>query len=365
MQKNGMQGVFSIGRVQTPTLYLIYQRNKEIEQFISKPFYELYANFTHAKGTYRGKYTKHFDSELELDEFKKKNQLIDNSKGLIVEVKTEEKKTYAPKLFSLSDLQATANKKLGYDALETLKIVQDLYEKKLVSYPRTDSNYIGRPEFEYLKENLSNYLSLVGESIEKPQLHENKRYVDGSKVQEHYSIIPTKTVANLDKLAEKEKSMYKLILYRTLAIFEKPYVYDETNITTTINTVPFKTTRKVEKELGWKKLYIKEKKDSKEIEPTLPNVLMNDTVISNPETKKGLTQPPKYYTEGTLITAMKNVGGSSDTKENKDILKETEGIGTEATRANVIETLKKTRIYYCSKEKYPCYRKGKNTLRDY
>lgn len=341
MQKNGMQGVFSIGRVQTPTLYLIYQRNKEIEEFVSKPFYELYANFTHEKGAYKGKYTKRFNSELELDEFKEKNQLIDNSKGLIAEVKTEEKKTYAPKLFSLSDLQATANKKFGYGASETLKIVQGLYEKKLVSYPRTDCNYIGHPEFEYLKKNLSKYLSLLGESIEEPQLNENKRYVDGGKVQEHYAVIPTKTVANLDKLAGKEKSMYKLILYRTLAIFEKPYVYDETKITTTINTVPFKTTGKVEKELGWKKLYIKEKKGNKEIEPTLPNVLMNDTVMSKPETKKGLTQPPKYYTEGTLITAMKNVGGSSDTKENKDILKETEGIGTEATRANVIETLKK------------------------
>ena len=138
--------------------------------------------------------------------------------------------------------------------------------------------------------------------------------------------------------------MYKFILYRTVAIFEKPYVYDETNITTTINTVPFKMTRKVEKELGWEKLYIKEKKDTKEIELTLPNVLMNDTVMTKPETKKGLTQPPKHYTEGTLITAMKNVGGSSDNKENKDILKETEDIGTEATRANVIESLKNKSI---------------------
>lgn len=262
MQKNGMQGVFSIGRVQTPTLYLIHQRNKEIEQFISKPFYELFANFTHEKGIYRGKHTKRFDNEIELNEFKENNQLTDNSKGLIEEVKTEEKKTYAPKLFSLSDLQATANKKFGYGASETLKVVQDLYEKKLVSYPRTDCNYIGSPEFDYLKKNLSNYLNLV-EEITEPQLDENKRYVDGKKVQEHYSIIPTRTLAKLDKLTDKEKSMYKLILYRTLAIFEKPYVYDETNITTTINTIPFKTTGKVEKELGWKKLYTKEKNDNK------------------------------------------------------------------------------------------------------
>uniref|UniRef100_UPI00344D5A17 DNA topoisomerase n=1 Tax=Carnobacterium sp. TaxID=48221 RepID=UPI00344D5A17 len=99
-----MQGVFSISRVQTPTFYLIYQRNKEIEQFISKLFYELYANITHKKGIYRGRYNKHFDNEIELNEFKENNQLIDNPKGLIEEVKTEEKKTYAPNLFSLSDL---------------------------------------------------------------------------------------------------------------------------------------------------------------------------------------------------------------------------------------------------------------------
>lgn len=342
MQKNGMQGVFSIGRVQTPTLYLIYQRNKEIDQFISKPFYELYANFKHGNGSYKGKYAGRFNNEEELNDFKEKNNLTNHLPGNVEEVKTEEKKIYAPKLFSLSDLQATANKTLGYGASETLKIMQGLYEKKVVSYPRTDCNYIGSPEFEYLKGNLSNYLNLVGETIESPQLSENKRYVDGKKVQEHYSIIPTRTLPNLEKLTDKERNIYNLVLYRTLAIFEKPYVYDETKITTTIHTVPFKTTGKIEKELGWKKLYAKEKNDNKEdIETTLPNVLKNDPVDSKLETKKGMTQPPKHYTEGTLITAMKNVGGTSDNKENKDILKETEGIGTEATRANVIETLKK------------------------
>ena len=337
MQKNGMEGVFSIGRVQTPTLFLIYQRNKEIEEFISKPFYELYSNFTHEKGEYQGKYSDRFNTIEELDNFKEKNKL-EESKGIVEEVITEEKKIYPPKLFSLSDLQSAANKVFGLGASETLKIMQSLYEKKIVSYPRTDSNYIGIPEFDYLKSNLSNYLNLVGEVIELPQLSENKRYVDGSKVQEHYSIIPTRTLPDLTKLNDNERKIYEMVLYRTLAIFEVPYIYDETKITTKVNDISFKTTGKIEKEIGWKRLI---KEDNKNKDTPLPNVSKSDNVDSDLETKKGKTSPPKYYTEGTLITAMKNIGRISEDEENKDILKETEGIGTEATRANVIETLKK------------------------
>ena len=343
MQKNGMKGVFSIGRVQTPTLYLIYQRNKEIEQFVSKPFYELYARFSHEKGAYQGKYAGRFDSEQALEEFKEKNKLIDKAQGRIKAVKTEEKKQFAPKLFSLSDLQATANKRFNYGASESLKIVQGLYEKKVISYPRTDTNYIGSPEFDYLKSSLPSYLNLMNETIDEPQLEENKRYVNGEKVQEHYGIIPTRTLPKLESLSQKERNIYELIMYRTLSIFEKPYIYDETTIETTVNDILFKTTGKVEKVIGWKKFFKKEKKTNgtKEENQTLPSVSKGDTVDNKFYSKEGKTQPPKYYTEGTLITAMKNVGRDSENEENKVILKETEGIGTEATRANVIETLKK------------------------
>ncbi|WP_227004443.1 type IA DNA topoisomerase [Jeotgalibaca porci] len=343
MQKNGMKGVFSIGRVQTPTLYLIYQRNKEIAAFVSKPFFELYGNFRHEKGVYQGKYAERFDSEADLEAFKEKHSLSDSLPGQITSVKTEEKKQYAPKLFSLSDLQAVANKRFNYGASETLKIVQGLYEKKLISYPRTDTNYIGRPEFDYLKTSLSSYLNLVKETIDDPQLKENKRYVNGAKVQEHYAIIPTRTLPQLAKLSQKERNMYELILYRTLSIFEKPYVYDETTIETTVHAVLFKTTGKVEKTMGWRKFYKhkKESTQSKEANQTLPAVKEGEAVVSHFLAKEGKTQPPKYYTEGTLITAMKNVGRDAEDEDNKVILKETEGIGTEATRASVIETLKK------------------------
>ncbi|MDN6389939.1 MAG: DNA topoisomerase 3 [Lactococcus lactis] len=363
MQQNGMQGVFSIGRVQTPTLYLIYQRNKEIEAFISKPFYELFGNFTHEKGSYQGKYTKRFESPEELTIFREEHQL-DESKGVIDEVTTEEKSIQAPRLFSLSDLQSTANKNYGYSPAETLKIMQTLYEKKVLSYPRTDSHYIGSPEFEYLKNNLSAYLSMVREEIEHPQLTENKRYVNGKKVQEHYAIIPTRTLPDLSKLAVKERKMYELVLYRTLAIFEKAYVYDKTTIITKVNTIDFKTTGKIEKELGWKRLI---KEDHKKEDTPLPNVLKDERVESKLEVKKGKTTPPKYYTEGTLITAMKNVGRSQEEDADKEILRETEGIGTEATRANVIETLKHQEYINIQKKNILVIEKGKTlctTIKD-
>lgn len=336
MQKNGMKGAFSIGRVQTPTLYLIYKRNMEIKNFISEAFFELYSNFNHKEGSYIGKYENRFSNIADLNNFIEKNK-IDNKKGIIEEVIIEEKKNYPPKLFSLSDLQSFINKEFGYGASETLEIIQSLYEKKIVSYPRTDCNYIGSPEFNYLKENLNKYLSLVSEEIKDPKLDEDKRYVNGKKVQEHYAIIPTKTIPKIEKLSEKEKNIYKTILYRTICIFESPYIYDETTIITKINNVDFKTIGKIEKSLGWKRLI---KDNDKEEDKPLPSVLKGDNVNSELDTKEGKTSPPKHYTEGTLISAMKNVGRTLENEENKDILKETEGIGTEATRANVIETLK-------------------------
>lgn len=339
MQNHGMDGVFSIGRVQTPTLFLIYQRQQEIENFVKKPFFELYAHFNHQQGNYTGKYKQRFNTEEELDEFKNQNQLNNDMQGLITDVTKEEKQTFAPKLFSLSDLQSEANKKLNLGASETLKIAQSLYEKKYTSYPRSDSNYIGSPEFNYLKGNLDNYLSLVGLEIAEPQLEENKRYVNSAKVAEHYAIIPTKTIPNLEKLTENERKIYQLILLRTLAIFEKPYRYEETTILTNTNDIEFKTTGKVEIDKGFKRL-IKDDKDNKDKAEVLPAVAKSDMVTSNFETKQGETKPPKPYTEGTLLTAMKNVGRSMEEENDQDILKETEGIGTEATRASIIENIK-------------------------
>lgn len=316
----------------------------------------MYATFTHSNGKYKGKYKERFDTLENLDGFKETNQLEQAENAEVTNVKVEEKRQYAPKLFSLSDLQSFANKRFKYSADKTLSIAQKLYEKKVLSYPRSDTNYIGSPEFDYLKSNLSRYLELVGVGISEPQLNENKRYVDGSKVQEHYAIIPTKTLPKLSDVTKDEKNIYLLVLYRTLAIFEKPYIYDETTIDTAINQVLFQSKGKTEKERGWKRLYKQEEKDK--YDPLLPEVTVNDSVAFALETKEGKTQPPNYYTEGTLLTAMKHVGRAMDDKGSKDILKETEGIGTEATRASIIETLKKQDYITISKSKIYVTEKG-------
>lgn len=175
----------------------------------------MYATFTHSNGKYKGKYKERFGTLENLDGFKETNQLEQAENAEVTNVKVEEKRQYAPKLFSLSDLQSFANKRFKYSADKTLSIAQKLYEKKVLSYPRSDTNYIGSPEFDYLKSNLSRYLELVGVGISEPQLNENKRYVDGSKVQEHYAIIPTKTLPKLSDVTKDEKNIYLLVLYRT------------------------------------------------------------------------------------------------------------------------------------------------------
>lgn len=334
----GIQETFSIGRVQTPTLNLIYQRNKTIDNFISNDFYEIEAEFKHDNGTYIGKFKQRFNSLSDLNEFIVTNLDQSDKQAIIKNVTSEKKNIHAPNLFSLSDLQSLANKKYKYSADKTLTIVQKLYENEILSYPRTDSNYIGTPEFDYLKKNLDRYLELINETIETPLLHENKRYVDSNKVKEHYAIIPTSTLPKLEKLDKDEKNIYLMVLYRTLAIFEKPYEYQETKIETVINQIVFFTSGKVKISDGWKRLISDTTEDQNKI---LPLVTINDLLPYQLITKNGKTTPPKYYTEGTLIVAMKNVSKDISDIENKGVLRKIEGIGTEATRASIIETLKK------------------------
>lgn len=342
MQRHGIGGVFSIGRVQTPTLNLIYQRNQEISHFVSKPFFELYGDFYPEQGPYQGKYAERFDTLPDLEAFLAQHHIDPLSKANLArvqDIKVEKKTQYAPRLFSLSDLQAAANKRYKYSAAQTLSIAQSLYEKKVLSYPRTDTNYIGTPEFNYLTANLDRYLNLVNETIPSPQTAANKRYVNGAKVQEHYAIIPTKTLPDLSKLSPDERHIYLRVLYRTIAMFETPYLYEETTIMTTINEVPFKTTGKVEISQGWKQLF--PPANDKEEPSILPKVSVGDTFDAGVVSKEGQTQPPKYYTQGTIITAMKHIGRQADDQADQEVFRQTDGIGTEATRANIIETLKK------------------------
>lgn len=349
LQKKGVktEGVFSVGRVQTPTLKLIYDRQQEIQNFKPEPFFEIEGEFTVSNGKYKGKYKDRFSSKQDLYTYlnEKGIHLSSIQEGQIHEVKKTIKKVQSPKLHSLSTLQTALNKKYKYSPAKVLKIVQKLYDSplKLVTYPRTDTNYITESEFEYVQKHFQDYQRIAGVSFEPQSLEPNKRYVDSSKVQEHYAIIPTKNIpseSTLNQLSPDERNVYFEILLTTLAMFHKPYIYEETVIQTKVSGVIFETTGKVEVEKGWKELFTKEPEQLNKEEAILPNVEKGEKAKASLSVKEGKTSPPKPYTEGQLINLMKTCGKYLDDVEDQAILKEVEGLGTEATRSGIIETLK-------------------------
>ncbi|QWH04011.1 type IA DNA topoisomerase (plasmid) [Bacillus mycoides] len=349
LRQKGVQGVYSVGRCQTPALCLINKRQQEIKNFKPTPFFELEAQFTSPNGVYMGRYKERFAVRGELMNLLQQHSLSGNGsqQGMVKTVEVKPKQQEAPKLFSLSSIQALANKKYKYSPADVLKGIQELYEAKLVTYPRTDCNYITEGEFEYLKNNLNGYQSIAGVNFQPHSLTANKRYVDNKKVQEHYAIVLTKNVPSketITKLSEKQRNLYMEVLKSVLSMFHAPYMFEETVITSDLNGLLFTTKGKAEKSLGWKELYVTDKieeEDDQEKVSLLPVVKQGEFVQGLVKSKEGVTTPPKPYTEGQLITMMKTCGSSVEDEESKIILKEVEGLGTEATRAGIIETLKK------------------------
>ncbi|MHC8514791.1 type IA DNA topoisomerase [Sporosarcina sp. ITBMC105] len=342
LKAKGVEEVFPIGRVQTPTVHLIYQRQREIETFVSEPFFEVEATFTAEQGTYKGKAKAKEPKREIIQELLRSHGIRPDSPGVISSVTHTDKRTPPPQLHALSTLQATANRRWKTSPADVLKIMQGLYEKKLVTYPRTDARHITPNEFAYLKDQVGDYQQLIGHSFPVASLAPKKRYVDSSKVQEHYAIIPTKkipTQAVLGRLSPLERNLYEEVVRTTLAMFHSDYLYTETKVTTDVNGLAFFTTGKTERDLGWKALF-QRSKDEKD-EPSLPPLCNQESVQSAIDIKEGKTMPPKPYTEGQLIAMMKTCGKLVDDKDETDILKEIEGLGTEATRSGIIETIKK------------------------
>lgn len=369
IQKKGLQtkGAMSVGRVQTPSLKLIYDREQEIENFQSEPFFELNGEFKTDVGTYKGKVKRRYKTKKELQEQLDQKQIKEPVKGEITSLNKQLKKTKPPKLHSLSTLQTLANKKYKYSPSSVLKTVQSLYDNplKLVSYPRTDTQHITESEFNYLKENVANYQAVVGVEFEPASLEPNKRFVDGSVVNEHYAIVPTRkkpTSQELASLSTEQKNIYFEIVNSALAMFHHDYEYEETTIVTTVNTIEFNTIGKVEKRKGWKALFPttekKEKKNESEA-VTLPPVEKGMTPDAKVSISEGKTNPPKPYTEGQLINMMKTCGQQIDDEELKGTLKEVEGLGTEATRSNIIETLIRQQYIEIKKNIVSVTEKGK------
>lgn len=277
-----------------------------------------------------------------------------NQDGLIKDVQKQQKKSSSPRLFSLSNLQSEINKCYHGSASDTLKAVQSLYEAKLLTYSRTDCNYITDQEFNYLVDHLEAYSKLLTNQVSLTQVKPQACYVNSKKVQEHHAIIMTKTVPTVEKLhslSKLEQQIYDLVLRTILAIFADPYEYEETTILTQVGEAFFKATGKVPTNQGWKLLFkMANEKDDKE-ETILPALAKGQTVKADLSADKKLTKAPVPFIEGTLITAMKTAGKTLDDEEAQAVLKDTEGIGTEATRANILDGLKKLGYLFIQKKR--------------
>lgn len=358
LKKKGVHSVFSIGRVQSPTLFLIYQRALEIENFKPEPYYELEGVFTTGDQSYKGKAKAKVSKREELETILQQHNLPENQAvpGRVTDVEEKEKRMPPPQLHALSSLQMTANKKWKASPSAVLKAAQNLYEKKLITYPRTDTRHITHSEFNYLKElapDLQNRMNFSFTLNTAP----SKRFVDNAKVQEHYAIVPTKklpTEKAVAGLTSLEKNIYEEIVRTTLGMFHTAYIYRETTIVTDVQEISFFTKGTVPLDLGWKQLF-----PQKEKEDWLPKVSKDQTVDAVVMIEEGVTKPPKPYTEGQLIQVMKTCGKLLEDEEEAALLKEIEGLGTEATRSNIIETLKKQAYIDVTKNEVSITEKGR------
>ncbi len=333
--KYGKRGqVLSIGRVQTPTLALIVNRQLEIENFVPQAYWEL-------KTTYRdtvfsasqGRFSSVQEGELFL-------QTVKANEFFVTDISTKKGTESAPRLFDLTSLQVECNKKFGYSADETLKIIQSLYEKKITTYPRVDTTYLSDdiyPKIPDILKGIKDYELLTKPLLEK-KIEKSKKVFDNSKVTDHHAIIPTGV--HPTALTDTEKAVFDLVARRFIANF-----YPECKIATTtvlgeVDKVEFKVNGKQILDMGWRVVFNKpQDKDLDETEErTLPIFVKGESGPHEPTLAEKWTSPPKPYTEATLLRAMETAGKLVDNDELRDALKEN-GIGRPSTRASIIETL--------------------------
>jgi len=337
------------GRVQTPTLAMIVKREKEIKAFVPRDYWTIRADFGDYYGDWRGK-----DGGRIFD-YARAEEILSRIKGrmaAIKEVKTEARSEAPPLAYDLTELQREANRRLGWSAQKTLSILQELYEvHKLVTYPRTDSRYITDDIVPTLPLRLKSmgvgpYADLAHPLLQKP-LKPGKRLVDNSKVSDHHAIIPTEQPLQLKSLNEEERRLYDLIARRFLAVLYPPYRYEQTTIITVVEGENFHSRGKVEIDRGWRAVQAvpsdKDEKDEEQLpEQTLARHKKGETLeVKSGKASKHKTKAPARYTEATLLTAMENCGKLVEDKKLRESIKGS-GLGTPATRAEIIEKLIRT-----------------------
>lgn len=368
--------VLSIGRVQTPTLALIVNRQQEIENFVSKQYWEL--KTTYRDVTFSALICKS-DEELasEVEKLKEKAEkagnpfdaaevmkqleadnpgidpIPDEAKGqtllesirplpfVVTDVQKKPGKEYAPHLFDLTSLQVECNKKFGYSAEDTLRLIQSLYEKKIATYPRVDTTFLSDdiyPKCPGILKGLRGYETLTA-PLEGIKLPKSKRVFDNSKVTDHHAIIPTGQPPI--NLTDMEKRVFDMIARRFIAAFYPDCKISTTTVQGKVDEIPFKTSTRQVQEPGWRAVFANFSQDEKEEEGEMrqfPAFVKGESGPHTPELIERWTQPPKPYTEATLLRAMETAGKLVDNDELREALKQN-GIGRPSTRAAIIETL--------------------------
>ncbi|MFF2091858.1 DNA topoisomerase III [Paenibacillus sp. NPDC058174] len=352
------------GRVQTPTLGAMMDREKEIQQFQSQPYWTISADLGGFQAVWResdshdGRVWKHEEAEAAAGRLHGKGAKVDK-------LRTVEKTEPHPQAYDLTELQRDANKRLGFSAKQTSNVLQKLYEQhKLVTYPRTDSKYLSSDIVPTLKGRLESIAvgpySAMARKLLRGQLPVTKRFVDDSKVSDHHAIIPTEQFVNLSALSNEERRLYDLIVRRFIALFYAPYRYDETSVVLTVGGDKLYAKGKVMKDMGWNELYSdraaeddededeggRSGQGERQPEQLLPALTQGQTIpVKQSRIKELRTMPPARYTEASLLGKM-----------------EKHGLGTPATRADIIEKLLSTDTIERSQNRLIPTGKGKQLI---
>ncbi|MDR2384213.1 MAG: DNA topoisomerase 3 [Tannerella sp.] len=344
--------VLSIGRVQTPTLALIVNRQKEIENFVPEQYWELKTVYKETTfSSTHGKFTKKEDGEDLL-------QKITDKPFTITDISKKKGKEAPPRLFDLTSLQVECNRKFSFSAEDTLKLIQSLYEKKITTYPRVDTTFLSDdiyPKIPQILKGLTDYSALIPPLLAN-KIPKSKKVFDNTKVTDHHAIIPTGVLSR--NLTDNEQKVFDLVTKRFIAAFYPDCEVSTTTVLGDVEDVKFKTSGKQILQPGWKAVFEKDVKitdneqEQEEENKVLPDFIKGESGQHTPSFAEKWTTPPKPYTEANLLRAMETAGKFVEDEELRDILKEN-GIGRPSTRAAIIETLFKRN--YVRKERKNLY----------
>ena len=340
LRYGGKGNVLSIGRVQTPTLALIVKRHFEIAEFKPEDFWELktvYRDVTFNAA--KGRFNDPAEAEALLAS-------LASQPFTVTSVTDKKGREAPPRLFDLTSLQVECNKRWGWTADESLQLIQSLYEKKVTTYPRVDTTYLSEdiyPKIPTILRQMTPYADRTAPVLAGKIPH-SKKVFDNSKVTDHHAIIPTGQPPT--SLVGNERKLYHLIAMRFIAAFYPDCIFLQTTVTATVDKTEFKAVGKVIENAGWRSLFSGESAESSaDDERIMPAFTVGESGPHKPSLQKKTTQPPKYYTEGTLLRAMESAGKTVDDEELREAMKEN-GIGRPSTRAAIIETLFKRRYIY-------------------